>query len=81
MGIFNDKNINDKKAFFIGKVISTNKMTLTDKEEITVGNYNTAKVLNASFSLPVTFTHLQQWGSLKELRNHDGELFFYPPQK
>ena len=56
-------------------------MTLTDKEEITVGNYNTAKVLNASFSLPVTFTHLRQWGSLKELRNHDGELFFYPLQK
>ena len=50
MGIFNDKNINDKKALFIGKVTSTNKMTLIDKEEITVGDYNTAKVLNASFS-------------------------------
>ena len=25
-------------------------MTLIDKEEITVGDYNTAKVLNASFS-------------------------------
>ena len=32
------------------KVPSTNKMKLTDKEEITVGDYNTANVLNAFFS-------------------------------
>ena len=49
----NEKNINDNKTFWktikpflLDKVTSTKKMILIGKEEIIVGDYNTAKVLN-----------------------------------
>ena len=51
-----EKNISDKKTFWktnkpflSDKATSRHKMTLIDKEEITVGDYNTAKVLNFLF--------------------------------
>ena len=52
-----EKNIDDNKTFWktikpllSDKVRSTNKITLIDKEEIVVGDYNTAKVLSAFYS-------------------------------
>ena len=56
-GNLNQKNINDEnktfkktlKPFLLGKVTSTNKMTLIDKEGIIAGDYNTAKVLITFF--------------------------------
>ena len=52
-----EKNINDNKTFWktiklflSDKVRSANKITLIDKEEIVVGDYNTAKVLSAFYS-------------------------------
>ena len=58
-GNLNEKNINDNKTFDHRKTIKpflsdkvrvTNKMTLIDNEEIVMGDYNTAKVLNTFFS-------------------------------
>ena len=57
-GNLNKININDNKTFWetikpflSDKVRSANRMTLIDKEEIIVGDYNTSKVLNTFFSV------------------------------
>ena len=42
------------KPFLLDKVRSTNKMTLIDKEEIIMDEYNTTKVLNTFFSKVVS---------------------------
>ena len=62
-GNLNERNINDSKIFWktikpflSDKVTSTNKITLTDKEQIIVGNYNTDKV--SFLTLPITLTSL-----------------------
>ena len=56
IGNLNEKNITENKKiwetikpFLSDKVRSTNKMTLIDKEETIIGDYNTAKVLNTLF--------------------------------
>ena len=60
-GNLNEKNIIDNKTFWktikpflLDKVRSTNKMTLIDKEEIIMDEYNTTKVLNTFFSKVVS---------------------------
>ena len=62
-GNLNKRNINDSKIFWktikpflSDKVTSTNKITLTDKKEIFVGNYNADKV--SFLTLPITLTSL-----------------------
>ena len=47
------------KPFLSDEVTSANKMTLIDKKEIILGDYNTAKVLN-TFFLTLSVTLISQ---------------------
>ena len=56
-GNINEKKISDNKTFWktikpflLDKITSTQKITLTEKEEIIMGDENTAEVLNTFFS-------------------------------
>ena len=76
-GNLNEKNINDNKTFWktikpflYDKVRSTNKMTVIDKEEIIVGEYNTAaKVLNTFFSNIVSNLNIAEYSNCEPFAN------------
>ena len=77
LGNLNKKNINDNKSFWKAikpflsyKVRSTNKMTLLDKEEIIMGEYNTVKVLNAFFSNIVSNLDISEYSNYEPLANN-----------
>ena len=79
-GNFNETNINDNKTFWktikplSDKITSTNKMTLIDKEEITVGDYNTAKVLSTFFSNIVSNLNIAKYLNCEPLANKISDL-------
>ena len=77
LGNLNKKNINDNKSFWKAikpflsyKVRSTNKMTLLDKEEIIMGEYNTVKVLNTFFSNIVSNLDISEYSNYEPLANN-----------
>ena len=70
-GNLNEKNINDNKTFrktiklFLSdKVSLKNLMTLIDKEEIIMGDCNTAKFLNTFFSNIVSNLNIPEYSNL-----------------
>ena len=73
----NEKNINDNKTFWKAiksflsdKKRSTNKITLIDKEEIIMGDYSTAKVLNIFFSNIVSNLNIAEYANCEPLANN-----------
>ena len=73
----NEKDINDNKIFlktikpFLSdKVRLTNKMTLIDNEEIIMDDYNTARVLNTSFSNIVSNLNIAKYSNCEPLANN-----------
>ena len=69
-GNLNEKNISDNKTFWktitlylMDRVRSTNKMTLIEKEEITAGDFNTAKVLNTFFYNIVSNLNIEEYSN------------------
>ena len=58
------------KPFLSDKVRSTNKTTLIDKEEIIVGDNNTAKVLNTFFSNIVSNLNIAEYSNCEALANN-----------
>ena len=54
----------------ISKVRSTNKMTLIDEEDISVGDYNTAQVLNTFFSNIVSNLIIAEYSNCEPLANN-----------
>ena len=73
----NEKSINDNKAFwktikpFLShKLRLTNKMTLIDNEEIIMGDYNTAKVLNTFFSNIVSNLNIAEYSDYEPLASN-----------
>ena len=80
-GNLNEKNINDNKTFWktikpflSDKVRSTNKMTLIDKEETMVDDYNTAKVLNTFFSNIDSNLNIAEYSNCEPLVNNICDL-------
>ena len=76
-GNLNDKNINDDKIFwktikpFLShKVRSTNKMILIDKEDIIMGDYNTAKVSKTFLSYIVSNLNIAEYSNCQSLANN-----------
>ena len=76
-GNLNEKNINDNKTFWktikpflSDKVRLANKMTLIDNEEIIMGDYNTAKVLNTFFSNIVSNLNIAGYSNCEPLANN-----------
>ena len=58
------------KPFLLDKVRSANKMTLLDKDEIIMDDYNTTKVLNIFFSKVVSNLDIEQYSNCKPLANN-----------
>ena len=76
-GNLNEKNINDNKTFWktikpflSDKVRLANKMTLIDNEEIIMGDYNTAKVLNTFFSNIVSNLNIAEYSDCEPFANN-----------
>ena len=74
---YNEKDINDNKTFWktikpflSDKVRLANKMTLIDNEEIIMGDYNTAKVLNTFFSNIVSNLNIAGYSNCEHLANN-----------
>ena len=80
VGIFgnlNEKKISDNKkfwktikAFLSDKITSTQKITLIEKEEIIMGDDNTAKVLNTCFSNIVSNLKIEGYSNCDPLANN-----------
>ena len=69
-GNLNENNINDNKIFgksiklfLLDKVTLTNKMTLIDKKEILVGDYNTSKDLNTFISNTLSGLNIPEYSN------------------
>ena len=58
------------KPFLSDKVTSTNKITLIDEEEIIVGDYNTANVLNTLFSNIAINLNIAEYSNCEPLANN-----------
>ena len=58
------------KPFLSDKVRVTNKMALIDKEEIIIGDCNTAKVLNTFFSNTVSNLNIAECSNCKPFANN-----------
>ena len=76
-GNLNEKNISDNKTFwktikpFLSeKITSTQKITLIDKEEIIIGDNNTAEVLNTFFSSIVSNLKIDGYSNSDPLANN-----------
>ena len=76
-GNLNEKNVNDNEAFWktinpflSDKVRLANKMTLIDNEEIIMGDYNTAKVLNTFFSNIVSNLNIAEYSDHEPLASN-----------
>ena len=76
-GNLNEKKISDNKKFWqtikpflLDKTTSTQKTTLIEKEEIIMGDDNTAKVLNTFFSNIVSNLKIQGYSSCDPLANN-----------
>ena len=75
--IFHEKNINDKNTFWKAiqpflsdKVRSTSKMTLIDKENNIVDEYNTAKVMSTFFSYIVSNLNIAECSNCEPVANN-----------
>ena len=75
--IFHEKNINDKNTFWKAiqpflsdKVRSTSKMTLIDKENNIVDEYNTAKVMSTFFSYIVNNLNIAECSNCEPVANN-----------
>ena len=82
-GNLNENNINDDKTFgkiikpfLLDKVTSTNKMTLIDKKEILVGDYNTDKVLNTFFSNILSGLNIPEYSNCEPLVNKINDAIY-----
>ena len=76
-GNLNEKNISDNKTFWktikpflSDKITSTQKITLIDKEEIIIGDNNTAEVLNTFFSSIVSNLKIDGYSNSDPLANN-----------
>ena len=58
------------KPFLLDKVRSTNKMTLIDKEEIIMGDCNTARVLNTFLFDIVSNLNIGEYSNCEPLANN-----------
>ena len=76
-GNLNEKKISDNKKFWktikpflSNKITSTQKITLIDKEDIIMGNDNTAEVLNTLFSNIVSNLKIEGYSNCDPLANN-----------
>ena len=69
------KHFGNIKPFFSDKVKSTNKMTLIDKEEMIVGDYNTTNVLNVFFSNIASNRNIVQYSNCEPHANNIKDPF------